>query len=339
MSTASVPQQYCIFPTESDNDFAKLREERDKLMRTPKAKNTLKAYSSSWAAFVDWCAEWQRDPLPAHSDILQEFVTWARKIRKSPYALPSIDLALSAIRYYHKQAGLPSPVDEAVRDVMANLRRENAQDGERPERAGKKNLTPEQLRKICRALSGSSDGICIRDRAIVLFGFATALRREEIHHLMTDHVSFEPDFLRLWVRYSKTDQLGKGRVLKIPFGRSDLTCPVRALQAWRAYRMRECGRFSGPLFTQFKPRDLNVFTDKSLGGAGIAGVLKRAIGRIGENPADYAAHSMRSGMITAALANGQTYRDVMDRSGHVRVETMMRYAKSNPKVNVLANVL
>ena len=64
----------------------------------------------------------------------------------------------------------------------------------------------------------------IRDRALILIGFAGAFRRSELVSLEHDDVAFVKEGLTLMIRRSKTDQLGEGRKIAIPFARSH-ACP------------------------------------------------------------------------------------------------------------------
>ena len=71
-----------------------------------------------------------------------------------------------------------------------------------------------------------------RDRALLLVGFAGALRRSELVGLDTGDIAFGAEGLRLVVRKSKTDQQGKGHVKGLRYGEHSTTCPVRALRTW-----------------------------------------------------------------------------------------------------------
>src|SRR2546426_855931 len=72
----------------------------------------------------------------------------------------------------------------------------------------------------------------IRDRAILLVGFAGAFRRSELAGMTLDDIQFTNDGLVITLRHSKTDQEGEGYDKGIPYGSTPATCPVRALRAW-----------------------------------------------------------------------------------------------------------
>lgn len=290
MSTTLPLEQYPLFSLPSQ--LARLQQETERLMESSRAPNTLKAYNFSWKGFADWCDEYGRQASPAKSATVCEFVTWAAKLREPVYSLETIRLGVSAIKYQHVSQGFADPIDDDVRKVVAGIAREAARQGDRKEGAGKKELSVTALRRVCRALR-DDDPMDVRDRAIVLLGFASALRRSEIAAIGVQHVNFDEHGLHLWLPFSKTDQEGKGRKMGIPYGQTDYTCPVRAVKAWLKVRGE---RKRGPLFVGFLGcRQMRPEARGGLGEQAICNVLKRALDRVGEDASLYGAHSMRSG--------------------------------------------
>ena len=307
-------------------------------MQRAKAPNTFKAYKHGWKVFSAWCRDWRHcEPLPASPEVVRNFITWAAMDREPAYSPTTIQVAITAIKRQHVQAGFAAPVDEATRDLMSAVLRKAAREGPREEEAGKKHLRIDQLKKLCSALRGT-EPIVVRDRAIILTGFASGLRRSDLSRLQTRHVHFEGGRVRLWVPYSKGDQLGQGRDVYLdPAGIDPLLCPVRALEDWKKLRMEYFGNFRGPLFVRFDWH--SGITEFPLGDQAICEVLQRRLASAGEEARDYGAHSMRSGMITSAHAAGANLRSIMDRTGHKSVDSIIRYVKSAPKSNPLAGVL
>jgi integrase len=126
-----------------------------------------------------------------------------------------------------------------------------------------------------------------------------------------------------------------GRVTTIAPGGRHLTCPVRALRDWLKVR----GDAPGPLFYRFVGLNGRAYmTTHRLGGQGLCRVLKRSLESIGVDPKEYGAHSLRSGMITAADAQRVSLREIMDHTGHKQISTVLRYIKphhSNPLAGIL----
>lgn len=69
----------------------------------------------------------------------------------------------------------------------------------------------------------------LRDRALLLLGFAGAFRRSELVGLDVADLTFTSAGLVVRLRRSKTDQEGQGRPVGIPYGAQPDTCPVRAV--------------------------------------------------------------------------------------------------------------
>ena len=341
MSTPPGPIQYSSRKLTPEEDLAKLREQEVRLMQSAQAPNTVKAYAHSWKQFCAWCGNWRGcESLPASPQALREFATWASEMREPPYKPETIQLALSAIRWYHRDAGCVDPVDDSVRTVMAGVTRKAARNGARKELAGKKHLSVALLKKICRALS-ITEPIDVRDRALLVVGFASALRRSDLSRLDTSHVEFEANRVRLWVPVSKTDQHGAGRALYLDSGKDPLVCPVRALEEWKRVRLEHCGYWRGPLFCRFYWQyGASVMRlDDRLQDQGICRMLQLRLEQMGEDPHSYGAHSLRSGMITSAHQAGANIRSIMDRSGHKSMSMVVRYLKSDRTSNPLAKVL
>ena len=74
--------------------------------------------------------------------------------------------------------------------------------------------------------------IDIRDRAVLLIGYAGAFRRSELVGLDVEDIAEVEDGLRITLAPSKADQEGEGIVIGIPYGSNPVTCPVRAWRAW-----------------------------------------------------------------------------------------------------------
>lgn len=75
----------------------------------------------------------------------------------------------------------------------------------------------------------------MRDRALMLLGFHGAFRRSELVALDVEDLAMDPARgIIVRVRKSKTDQLGAGADVAIPFNAQPALCPVRALETWRA---------------------------------------------------------------------------------------------------------
>ena len=92
------------------------------------------------------------------------------------------------------------------------------------------------------ALSAPDSLKGLRDRALLLLGFAGAFRRSELVALDVADLEETDDGLKVTIRRSKTDQEGHGETIAIV--RGSAACPVKAVKAWLA----ASGISEGPLF-------------------------------------------------------------------------------------------
>jgi site-specific recombinase XerD len=325
MASASEPSQGWLF--DPGIDVARLRHVQGRLMQAKRSHNTERAYAHSWSQFERWCGKAGRRALPASAETVSLFVAWCLE---EGYRLKTIRLRLAAVASRHSQEGHDSPVTGEVRKLLQAAAREKTE-----EPAGKSALTPDQVRRICDRLEDRVPRD-VRDRAIILLGFASGWRRSELAALRLADVKLEPrKGLIVRLRRSKTDQLGQGRVVGIHYGKRKETCPVRAYEAWLKVR----GEWRGPLFTRINKAG-EVLRD-GLSGESILDIVKRCLERIGVDSASYGAHSLRSGMITAAAESGADASAIMGRSGHRSLSTVISYIRpaqvfsQNPLANVL----
>ena len=289
------------------------RAVKERIMGAHLANSTLVNYASCWKSFTQWCRAAGRDSLPATTKTCIDHVAWCIA---NGFRLETAILRMKAVRHYHALAGMASPYDDSVREFFRCARRDLC---ERPQ--GKAALTLRQLTAISEAFSGSQAVADVRDRALVLLCFAAGWRCSELVSLDRNDVRWEPQGVVLYLAKSKTDQEGRGRSVGVPRGEKDLTCPLRALQEWIDVR----GEWPGPLFTRLN--NLAQPSKYRLDPDGVRRAVKRGLKAIGEDATDFGAHSLRAGMITAAVENGATETAIMQRTGHSSYEMIRRYTR------------
>ena len=161
------------------------------------------------------------------------------------------------------------------------------------------------------------DGLAdARDRTLLLFGFAGALRRSELVALDVEDVSEDDAGLRLVLRKSKTDQEAEGAVRGLPYGSHPATCPVRAWRRW----LEMSGITTGAAFRSVSRHGHLGATH--LSDRALADIVKRratAAGLVG----DFAGHSLRAGFATEGYAQGTPELAIM-RHGRWRSASVMR---------------
>jgi len=153
----------------------------------------------------------------------------------------------------------------------------------------------EDIRAMVNTLGGSL--IDIRDRALILIGFAGAIRRLELVAIMMDDIEFNSDGLTITMQNGQTDQEGQGYKKSIPYGGHSDTCPVRSLQGW----LQTANITSGPLFRRIN-RHGQIGTT-ALSDQSVALIVKKLAKAAGLDERKYSGHSLRSGSITTAAMN------------------------------------
>jgi integrase len=255
---------------------------------------------------------------------------WATSMLRAGRRVTSVEARISGVAYYHKKAGHPSPNGPEVRSVLVGARRMRHETFNQ-----KRPLTVSQLWRISRVIDTASS-MGLRDRAIVVLGFAGAFRRSELAALDVSDITFVPKGLLVHLRSSKTDQEGRGRDVGVFRGDNADTCPVRTLKAW----MERRGNQPGPLFLTIRRRK-DIITERRMTPLAVVDAIKRAVARIGLDAHVYAGHSLRAGYCTAAAENGASEMAIMQRTGHKSVQMVHRYVRpvSAFALNPLARLL
>jgi site-specific recombinase XerD len=302
---ALVPVAVAELPAVLALDIARAAD----LARQEKAAATQRAYGSDFALFRGWCSGRGVSALPATAESVAGFLACEvdRGIRPS-----TIGRRVAAIRYAHKLAGHAVPTDdERVKATVRGIRR---QLGTAPRKK-----TPAVAEMIISMALGTGDGLKgLRDRALLLLGFAGAFRRSELVALDIADIEETESGLRITIRRSKTDQEGAGQTIAVP--RGTIADPVAALAAWRA----AAGITSGALFRSIRKGGK---VGARLSAQSVADIVKSAAARCGLDPAAFAGHSLRSGFLTSAAARGASVFKLMDQSRHRSMDTLAGYVR------------
>jgi len=237
--------------------------------RQAASENTLKAYAKDWAHFARWCRMRGADPLPPSPQLIGLYVAdLAAPGGKAPaLSVSSIERRLSGLAWCYAQRGERlDRKDRHIATVLAGIRRKHA----RPP-AQKEAILPEDLRDMLATLPHDLRGL--RDRAILLIGFAGGLRRSEIVSL--DHGKDDTPDSGGWIAIMEDDTLitlrGKTgwREVEIARGSADQTCPVHALTQWLHYARIDFG----PLFVTVSRNGLKA-TRERLSDKHVARLIK-----------------------------------------------------------------
>lgn len=276
------------------------------------APATRKAYRSDWRCFTGWCARHGLCPLPAAPETVALYIADLAET-KTP---ATIRRRLATINQAHYHQGHDRPSRTAL--VEATWEGICRRLGIAPTR--KSPTRTDVVRQMVEALDlGRLIGR--RDRALLVIGFAGALRRSELVAFDVSDIAEVANGIEIYIRRSKTDQSGEGATLGLPYGSDPLTCPVRAYRGW----MEASGIQAGPVFRPVtKGGALGL---RRLEARVVADVVKRSAERVGLDPAPLAGHSLRAGFITSAAEQGVHERHIMDHSRHQSIVVMRRYIR------------
>lgn len=290
-----------------------LDNQRRELSATVFAVNTLKSYQHDWKLYTAWCAQFTRVAQPASADTVSLFLT-AQLV--GGLKIATARRRLTAITYYHRLAGIDLPGRFAAVDLLRSAQRQRA---ERPRRSRPLEIT--ELRQISELWKKEGTPKAIRDRAMLLVGFASALRRSSIVALTLDDLEFTDQGVILTVIREKQDQEAKGRYVAIPNGKHETTCAVGALRSWLAIRAKTQDRH---VFLSVKGRRRGGLRTQH-----VSEIVKRGVALLGSDPRPYSGHSLRSGLITAAGEQGLSELLIAEQSGHRSMNVLRMYLRRN----------
>jgi integrase len=263
-----------LIPFDQGAALAPFVESVTRYARASRAESTLRGYRSDWADFQNWARLNWLVSLPAAPATVAAYISACAD--RGDLKAGSIQRRVSAISAFHTAHGVPSPTTSAeVRLTLAGVRRTlgTAQTGKAP-------ILTADVAAMVAQLPDKLLGV--RDRALLLIGFAGAFRRSELVALDVDDIEFREDGLKVCIRKSKTDQEGAGQVIGIAHGSK--LCPVRALQEW----LLAGAITTGPIFRRID-RHGKMFD--RMNPEAVALVVKRYAAAAGLDPAKYAGHS------------------------------------------------
>lgn len=301
-----------LTPTGQGNALAPLIEQTRAYIAEAQAANTRKAYQSDWRHFETWCAGQGLPALPAAPATVALYLT-AHAATHRPVTLTR---RLTAINQVHRGAEYPVPGTFEHTAVAATLKGIRRTHGIAP-KVKDPLLTP-TLVQILKALPSGLIGL--RDRALLLLGYAGGFRRSEIAALTLDDLKVSDAGLTVVLRRSKTDQEGEGREVGIP--RGGRFCPVAAVEVW----IGAVGLTEGPLFRAVDRH--GRVSGAALHTDSIARLIQRAAEGAGLDPSRYAGHSLRAGLVTQAYLHGARESTIMRQTGHRSAATLRRYLRN-----------
>lgn len=286
-----------------------LRLEETRLKLGLIARNTQLGYGYDVRMFAAWCKSFHRKAWPATTDTVLLYLT---DLLKQGKKITTARRRKCAIVHEHRAHGLTVPNTGEIQELLHGAQRLRA---EKPRQM--RPLDVKELRKMSATLAGIGTSTALRDRALLVIGFASALRRSNLASLTLADVEFCRQGVILQITREKQDQEGQGRLIGLARGRRPNTCPVRVLRAW----LRVRGSKPGPLF----PRLNDAHRGQAMDGECICRVVKRCVAAIGLDSANYGPHSLRAGFVTECGTRGVAESLVAHQTGHRNLQTLRVY--------------
>lgn len=330
-----------------------LLERAGSYARGARTASTWEAYDRDMARFVAWCTLRGLTALPAEPAtvcvwLADQAPVWRPATTNDPVELvvegqvrerdglrpATIARRLASISVVHRAAGVANPAGhEQVRATMAGIRRHPGVASPRRRTAAR----TEQVLSMTAGLAPENNVVDARDLALILIGYAAALRRSDLARLDLDDLTVDEHGLSVRIRRSKTDQEAVGVTVGVAAD-EDGACPAaEAWAAWRAHLAR-VGVTRGAAWRPIhrSRQDTLTIRPTRLSGRAINEIVGRRAAQVGLD-GDYGSHSLRRGLATEAIANGVPEHAVM-RHGRWRSTTTMRgyvddaerFAATNP---------
>lgn len=289
------------------------------------AGETVRAYRSRLSAFAAWCDAAGRVAMPASPGTVAAYLEYLESTGHKP---STINQVIAAISKAHNAAGVENPCMSV--EVKAARKAAARRLGTAPRQ--KAAATVDVLHTIVGGIAGGSLAD-LRDKALLLLGFAGAFRRSELAALRVSDLSTESTkdgrpVIVVTVRKSKTDQTGAG-MTKAIFAtkeRSKSACPVRAVREWIA-----AAGLSGDDVLFPSIRKGGKVSGVALSGHSVAAIVQNRAAAAGVE-LDLSGHSLRRGFVTSAVEAGATERAIMNQTGHKSVLTVRRYIERHDAI-------
>ena len=299
-------------------DIKVLHEETLNNLKSSKASNTIRAYKSDFKDFGAFCVKNAFKSLPTDPKTVSLYLTHL-SIKNAK--MSTLRRRLVSIGVIHKLKGhyLDTKHPIIIENLLGIKRKKgNYQKGKKPILINHLKLIVEAIDKD---ISDKTELKKLRDKTIILLGFAGGFRRAELISIDFEDLEFVSEGVKIFIRRSKTDQFGEGMTKGLPYFDKQKFCPVWHLKKWLDISKIK----SGPIFKRFSKGLIlgkNRLTDQS-----VALFLKKYLSRAGIENQNYSGHSLRSGFATVSAESGADERSIMAMTGHKTTQMVRRYIK------------
>ena len=289
-------------------------------------------YAQDWKMFERWCAPRGFEAASARDELVAVYLAWMADQGRAP---ATIERAWQGLYVRLRELDPDARKGEICRKVLRGIRRTSTH-----KTRAKAPLLAGDLVALLEHVGTGIVGL--RNRAMLLVGFAGGFRRSELAALTLEDVAFAPEGLRIALGRSKTDQEGRGMEKGLARGRAPL-CPVAALSAWidqlnsaasaptdgteqpDSSASLDAKSIDKPLFPALD-RWGHIFP-RPITPVCVANVLKVACRRAGLDARIYGAHSLRAGFVTQAALHHKSLDSIMRQTGHRSLDQLLGYIR------------
>lgn len=291
------------------------------------APKTWLAYRSTYDAWCAWCALRSAPAWPPDGGLV---ALWCVELAEAGRAVSTIRRHVAGLRSLARLAGVPATWPLA--DVLRGLARSQAA---RERHQAAPIGIPELARMVATlapAPGQEPEHWQVQARAVLLLGWASALRRSELAALAWSDVDEVPGGLVLRIRRSKTDQLGAGALVGVrrAVRRVDL-CPVAALLAWR--------EIVGPIGLVFRGIRRNGEIGDSINDRTICRIVGRVAEAAGLGAGLWSGHSLRAGFATEAADAGLQEHRIRRVTRHKSAAGLAPYVRTRAAMEAAPELL
>jgi len=262
----------------------------------------------------------------AYRDDLKHFQVWGGILPTTPeqvacylacyaqvHTVATLTRRLASISKIHNIEQWANPVSSAlVRTTFQGIRNQHG--------IKQRQVAPaikEDILAMVKNLQGTKG---IRDKALLLIGFAGAFRRSELAGLQYSDIEYVQQGILIYLRRSKTDQIREGRKIAIPHARGAV-CPIISLSEW----LEHSKIIEGAIFRGVN-RHGHIGT-QTISSQSIALVVKERAAAVGLDSTKYSGHSLRAGLVTSAAQAGISSWKIRQQAGHKSDAMLQRYIR------------
>ncbi len=295
------------------------------------AHNTLKSYQSDLVVFYHWCLENNKCPLPCSSIDLAHFLA---DQSDDGFAISTIKRRAASVSWLHRKAGFLGKLNPRespfIKETLVNLSKDHR---DKPVDKATE-LNTELIREmviLCKNEKNRLKGL--RNRALILLGFSSALRRSNLCKIRLEDINIVIQGLEIYIPSSKTDQTGRGHVVRLARGQVPATCPVSAFKDW----IDAAGIEEGYLFRPIS-KGGKVTGHESISAYTITLIIQELMLKLEvAHPDKYSAHSLRSGFASTAAQNGASIQSIKTQGNWRSDGSLMRYIRNREDWEVAAS--